>query len=307
MKQFKYISNLSEEELNKYIVHACINEDGNRCILIKNLVNKSVVSKYDTDNLEIRLNTVLHYDDIEYYFHVITAKKNDLESNKGFELVYDYIFKKIQNPVLDSELAGLILSIEEYFRITPERSNRTLQTGVWGELFCIKWLYEHGCSEILQKYHNNFFLKHDVELSKDLRMEIKTSLDQTRIHHFRHDQICRKDISILVASLIVEEAMQGTSLFTLFAQILDLIADFEDRFALQKIMKMCGVDQNNQGLSFTEKKAGDDIRFYDACSLPKLVIEMPQGVSKVEYNVDCAMGTPLDVDSLIYMINNTDG
>ena len=59
MKQFKYISNISEDELNTNIVHACINEDGYRCILIKNAVKKSVVSKYDTDNLGIRLNTVL--------------------------------------------------------------------------------------------------------------------------------------------------------------------------------------------------------------------------------------------------------
>ena len=73
------------------------------------------------------MNTVLVFNGTDYHFHIVTAKKNDQSANSGFELVYNYVFRKIQNPILDSELAGLALSIEEYFRITPERNNQALQ------------------------------------------------------------------------------------------------------------------------------------------------------------------------------------
>ena len=250
------------------------------------------------------MNTVLSFDGKDYYFHIVTAKKNDQYANDGFELVYDYVFRKIQDPILDSELAELVLSIEEYFRITPEKNNRVLQTGVWGELFCIKWIHDHGFESIIQRYHNNFYLKHDVEFSRTVRMEIKTTVDQKRIHHFRHDQICRVDISVLVASLVVEEAQQGTSLYSMFQQVLSLVHDVEDRFALQKSMKMCGVDEENHGLAFAEEKAAQDIRFYDAKDLPKLDISIPQGVTRIEYNVDCTLGIPLDNNQLIEFLNS---
>ena len=68
-------------------------------------------------------------------------------------------------------------------------------------------------------------------------------------------------------------------------------------------MKMCGVDMENQGLSFAEEKASHDIRFFDAKTLPMLTTEIPQGVSRVEYNVDCALGIPLDNNALLNMLN----
>ncbi len=302
MKQFKYIGSISEVELKSNVVHACINEDGFRCILIKNAEEKTVISKYDTDNLGIRMNTVLVFNDTNYYFHIVTAKKNNQESNVEFELVYDYIFRKIQEPILDTELAKLVLSIEEYFRITPQRDNRQLQIGVWGELFCIKKLYNSGYKHITEKYHNNFFLRHDVEISKKLRMEIKTSVNQKRIHHFRHEQICRNDIEIIVASLIVEEVQQGTSLFQFFNDIFDIVSDPEDRLALHKTMKLCGVSEENHGLIFSEEKAKEDIRFYDAKTLPMLKTDIPQGVSKIEYEVDCALGIPIDINIVVDML-----
>ncbi len=306
MRQFKYIGNIPSEELNNGIVHACINEDGFRCILIKNAVEKTVLSTYETDNLSIRMNTVLSFEDNNYYFHVVTAKMNDAAANSSFEMIYDYVFKKIQNPILDTELAELILSIEEFFRITPERNNRQLQIGVWGELFCVLYMFRQGYEDIIRKYHNNFYLKHDVEFSEKLRLEIKTTIDQNRIHRFRHDQLCRKDVEVIVASLVLEEAQIGLSLFSLFCEVLDLVEDVEDRFALQKLMKLCGVSEEKQGLSFSENKAEQDIRFYMAESLPMIIADIPKGVTKLEYNVDCDLGNPMPLETVIELIDNSE-
>lgn len=304
MKQFKYIGNIDERDLEENVVHACINEHGFRCILIKNSEEKTVQSKYDTDNLEIKLNSVLSFVDNGYFFHIITSKRNDAESNEGFELVYDYIFKKIQHPIADSELAGLVLSLEEYFRITPERDNRKLQVGVWGELFTIKNLYSNGYKEILEKYHDNFYLKHDVEINSKTRIEIKTSTNQNRIHHFSHDQICRKDVNVYVVSLILEEAQAGVTLWEMFKHVIGLLQSPDSIFSMQKLMKMCGVSEEKQGLSFSEEKAKQDIRFYDAKVLPMIQGDIPQGVTKIEYDVDCALSEFISESAFISKITD---
>ena len=135
-------------------------------------------------------------------------------------------------------------------------------------------------------------------------MEIKTSVNQKRIHHFGHEQICRKDVDVIVASLIVEEVQQGISLYQMFSKIFSLLTDPDDRFALNKTMKLCGVSEENQGLIFSEEKAREDIRFYDAKSLPKLNTDIPSGVSKVEYDVDCAIGVPIEFKSREYLKKN---
>ena len=303
MKQFKYIGNIAVEELNTISVHACINEDGFRCILIKNAQKKTILTKYDTDNMEIKLNSVLQFMNEDYYFHIITSKNNDKESNEQFRIVYEYIFQKIQEPVTDDALAKLVLSLEEYFRITPEKDNRKLQIGVFGELLCIDYLHKNGCDNILQKYHNNFFLKHDVEISEKLRIEIKTSINEKRIHHFRHDQLCREDVFVIVASVLLEESREGTSLWNMFERVIALLNDPDDIFAIRKVVRMCDVSEDKQGLCFSEGKAWQDIRFFDAKSLPQVLGVIPPGVTKVEYDVDCALGNNIVVSDVIKKIS----
>ena len=71
MRQFKYIGNITPEELETQIVFPCFDEDGYRCILIKNAFEKTVVSKYETDNMVIKLNAKLLFESKEYFFHII--------------------------------------------------------------------------------------------------------------------------------------------------------------------------------------------------------------------------------------------
>lgn len=299
MKQYKYIGNITRQELDEGIVQACINEDGFRCVLIKNAEPKTVLSRYETDNMEIKLNATLAFNDQNYYFHIITTKKNDYEANRNFDLVYEYIFMKIKEAVSDDMLAKLILSLEEYFRISPERDSRKLQIGVWGELFCVLTLYKLGYVGVIEKYHNNFFLKHDIEFSDSIRMEIKTTVGTKRIHHFRHDQICRADVVVLVASLLLEESQEGLSLYELANLVMNIMSEPDDIFALQKILRLCGISEENKGLIISKDKALEDIRYFLANQLPMLDSEIPQGISNVEYDVDCSFGEHIDLDMYI--------
>ena len=303
MKEFKYISNISKEDIDSNIVIPCIDEQGYHAILIKNSILKEVSTKYSTDNLNVQIDTVLHFDNNGYYFHIITATKNDIYSISQFEVIYEYIFKKISEPISGNELNILITSIEDYFRTTPEKDLFSLQVGVFGELFTIKYFYESGYKEIIDKYHDNFYSKHDVEIDENNRIEIKSTVSEKRIHTFKHNQIFRNDINVYVSSVMLEQSKEGLSLFDLFQEVIALYENPDSILALKKLMKRCGVGEENVGLKFAESKAYNDLKVYDAKVLPKINIPAPDGVTNIKYDVDCSMAEPINIEDFICIVN----
>jgi hypothetical protein len=151
MIQYKYIAEYKKEEIDNLNVISCINQDGFNTILIKNSLKKSVVTTLNTDNLSVKLNSQLLLNNENYYFHIISSKNNDYINKTKFDVIYEYIFSKMTSPVTDTELAVLINSLEELFKITPEKDTFKMQVGVFGELLVIKELYKNGYIKILEK------------------------------------------------------------------------------------------------------------------------------------------------------------
>ena len=299
MKEFKYISTISKDDIDSNVVIPCIDEQGYHAILIKNSILKEVSTKYSTDNLNVQIDTVLHFENNGYYFHIITATKNDMYSISQFEVIYEYIFKKISEPISGNELNILITSIEDYFRTTPEKDLFSLQVGVFGELFTIKYLYESGYKRIIEKYHDNFYSKHDVEIDEENRIEIKSTSSEKRIHTFKHNQIFRDDINVYVSSVMLEQSKEGLSLYDLFQEVIEMYDNPDSILGLKKLMKRCGVGEENVGLKFAEAKAYNDIKIYDAKGLPKINLPAPDGVTNIKYDVDCALAESLNISEFI--------
>lgn len=304
MIQFKYISSLTEEELKEKTVIPCTDEDGFSCILIKNNKNKILATGYSTDNLDVKINRVLSRNGDDYFVHVIKAKKSDSYSKMQFNTIYEYVFKKIEEPIDDVQLSGLITSLEDYFKMTPEKSKRDIQIGVFGELFTIKHLYDCGFKDIVNKYHTNFYSKHDVEINKDLRLEIKTTTSEKRIHHFKHNQIKRSDVEVLVASILLEESKEGVSLREMFEMVIPLFSNADSIFALKKLMIRCGLEDNENGMAFSFEKAGNEIKYFNAHNLPKIDHESFEGITNIEYDVDCSNCEAYNVFDLISKLNS---
>ena len=302
MKQFKYITTITEEELASNVVISCINENNMPCILIKNKLKKTVNSFYSTDNLDVKFNAVLKLHDIPYYFHIITSKKNDAFSASQFAIVFEYVFNKIGIPIDESGLSLLFGSIEEFFKTTADNNPLALQIGVFGELLVVKQIYYAGYKSIIEKYHKDFFLKHDIEINDQLRIEIKTTSSSRRIHRFQHAQIHRNDIDVFVASSMIEEAQEGLSLYDLFIQVIALYDNPDDVFALQKTMKRCNVSNANKGIIVSEEKALKDIKYYDARLLPQIPIDDLNGVTNISYDVDCSFTPDIGISEFINIL-----
>lgn len=303
MDRKKYITDLTKEEVDASVVIKCLDKDGKLCILIKNSLCKKTSFVYQTDNLMANFDIVLTLDDEEMYFHIITLKKT-IDAEEQFDMIYDYIFKKIDSPMNSSELIILLKSIEELFKITPEKDNINFQIGVYGELFCLTHLYNLGYESIIEKYHDNFYTKHDVEINERIRLEIKSTIKEKRIHSFRHNQICRDDIDVFVCSVMLEYSKEGKTLYDLFMDAIKLYSNPDSIFSLKKLMKKCGVDQEKQGISISFEKANQDFKVFDAKSLPHIVGNIPNGVTNVEYDVDCELNEGMNLTDFIIFLNS---
>lgn len=304
MMKFKYIANLTLDEIDSSVVIPCIDEQGNHALLIRNALEKSVTTNFSTDNLNVKIDTMLYVGVKCFYFHIISSNKNDLYSIGQFEIIYEYIFKKIKDPITGNELSALVTSIEDYFRTTPEKDLFSIQVGVFGELFAIKYLYENGYENIVDKYHQNFYSKHDIELDTKNRIEIKTTVSEKRIHSFKHNQIYRNDVNVYVCSIMLEQSKEGTSLYELFLQIINLYSNPDSIFALEKLMKKCGVGEENVGLRFAMEKANNDIKIFNVEKLPKIEMEPPKGVTNVKYDVDCSFAENINISEFVAFVNH---
>ena len=302
MTQFKYLSNISTEELNAYSVIPCIDEEGNQCILIKNSKEKLVQSGYSTDNLDIKLNRILHRGETDYFFHIIKSKKHDGYSQQQFNIIFEYVFKKIERPISDVDLSSLITSLEDYFKLTPESNKREIQIGVFGELLTIQYLWNAGYKDIVTKYHTNFYSKHDVEINNCLRLEVKATTSEKRIHHFKHNQITRDDVEVIISSVLLEESKEGLTLKELFNQVMELFDDPDSIFALQKLMIRCGLNEENSGMAFAYQKAVNDIRFFNSKNCPKIPVISIDGITNIEYDVDLSTTEYYLIDDLISIL-----
>ena len=296
----KYITNLTKEEVENNVIISCLDEKGNHSILIKNSLKKIITSNFDTDHLNFQFDSLLKVEDKEFYFHIITCKNNDCL--KEFNIINEYIFKKIVKPISGNDFAKLISSLEEFFKITPDKENLTLQIGVFGELLTIKFLYESGYEEILKKYHKNFYSKHDIEIDEKTRIEIKTTISEKRIHNFKHNQICRNDAKVFLISNMLEQSQEGYSLFQLFEDVLKLYNDPDSVFELKKLMKRCNIDEKHEGIKIAYIKAINDLKIFDTLDLPKINGAIPNTITNINYDVDCSFANDILVDDFIKTI-----
>lgn len=298
MNQIKYMADLTQEELKNNNVFLCYSEGACYSILIKNALPKETTTKNTTDHLTIKQNAVLYYSGEPYYFHIISMSNVNTEYNKQFLIIYNYLFSKIEKPLKDIELTMLIVTLEEIFKVTPEKEYSELQTGVYGELLTVKYLYELGVTSILSMYHEDFYTKHDIEIDDKNRIEIKTAISDKRIHKFKHDQICREDVNVFVASVLLEKAKEGYSLFDLFEEIINLYNSPDSYLSLNKLMVRCNVSEENKGLTVSLEKALNEIKIFEANNLPHLETNIPKGVSSIMYDVDCSLNDGMEKEEI---------
>jgi hypothetical protein len=293
----KYISQLTPQDVEGLIVVLSKDDKERPALLIRSSSISPDKKIEETSSLILITNVGLGIagsDGKAEVFHALVLKNTSDAFLSYFSTAAEFIQRSCPAPVSKEQILVLFGSIKELFQTEEEKEKAALQIGVFGELLVLRYLDGLGLSSIYDMYHDDFFSKHDIEVNKNTRIEVKTSIKESRVHRFDHNQIFRNDVRVFVASSLLEKTEDGLTLFDLFGQVEEKVHDANKFLFLEKLKKRCGVDSKNPGLCVSEEKAYQDLRFFRAEDLPHLVEDNPLGVTNVSYDVDCSRSNALD-------------
>jgi len=298
MKVYKYITEIDKKTFDTQVIIPCVNDDGYRTILIKNKTSNIHSSSYTTKYLLIKKNVVLTKDGEDYFCHIISCRYADAYINRNFDIINDYIFNKIVFPIDENEFSELLNSIEQLFKKAPDDIENQ-QVGIAGELLTLLYFYNYGYINIINHYHKDYFSRHDIEISDKKKIEVKTTLDEKRIHKFNHEQLNNKSFDLYVSSVKLFKVEKGMSLYQLFMQVIEKTTSHETKFLLHKLMNYCNVDESDQGIIFSFENSISTVKLIKSSNIPQITAEIPKGVSKVSYYSDCEFVDEISISEIL--------
>lgn len=286
MNQYKYITDITKKDFEKLIVIPCINNEGFRTIIIKNSLKKDYPGPYSTRYLNIKKNITLTNNGELYYVHLISCKESNEYLNRCFDIIYEYLFKKIDAPINELEFSELINTIEELFGKASQNIEQ-IQIGTAGELITLMYLYEKGFKNIFDKYHKNSYSKHDIEINERTKIEVKTTVKEGRIHRFSHSQLNDDNMEVFISSVRLFTVENGMTLYQLFRKVIEISSNYETTFSLRKIMNYCNLDVTNQGIVFNYDESFNNVKLMRREDLPRFIESIPNGIINLSYDVIC--------------------
>lgn len=280
----QYIADISPKDVLERNVISCTNFDNNKTILIRSSDNSKETLTFENEYFLMKNNIVLSVAGEEIgNFHIMVCKKNDINSINHFFRVCDYLFIRPNIALSAEEMLKLFGSLETIFKTHSER-NLELEIGLYGELSLLNYLYEQN-NDIYKLWHAEFFSKHDLELNNKTKIEVKTTVKDTRKHRFSHDQIVRLHLHVFVVSIMLKTVENGLSLYDLCVNTMNML-DNNQLLSLEILMKKLGLSEEYGGINCIKEETYESIKLFDANKIPHIEEEIPEGVSCIKYDID---------------------
>lgn len=288
--------------LNEYIIHnpsetnnvyfLASDENGCRCILLKSS-DSYAPQRLKTDCMTLKTNVDMtdeNQNSIGKY-HVIQCISQDIEINSTFIRVCNYLFSAVTQMIDTSYIIRLLQDLQTIFETSADNNAHGLQIGVCGEMLLLKYLRQNGRDDIADKWHSDFYTKHDIEINSNYKIEIKTTGSERRIHSFKHNQIVSNN-KVTVASVMIEECEQGNYLYDLMIEMQKAFEDLSKKILIERLMRRCSISEESKGIIFDEKYSFEKIKFYNATDIPHIEAAIPPGVTNVNYEVNLDSNIP---------------
>ncbi|MDR3239017.1 MAG: PD-(D/E)XK motif protein [Clostridiales bacterium] len=165
------------------------------------------------------------------------------------------------------------------------RANQMELQGFFGELYAIKYFYEQGpnISDYWQKKEK---MKFDFSISAQKKLEVKTTTNELRVHHFRHEQLLSDLYDICVISILLREDDQGLSLLELIKEVRGIaMGNFNTLMYIEDFVR--NFDESElSNIKFDVAYLNKNLHIYRAEDVPRFKENQPMGVSKTEYDSD---------------------
>ena len=282
----EYVTHINHKALLQNNVVTGTDSSGRASVLIRNIDPTSESVSFENDYFIMKNSIVLEHNGTPVgNFHILICKKTDALSVDHFNRVCDYLFVKPDNGYASAEMLKLFYSLETIFAVTGSH-DRSLEIGLYGELTVINYLYDNKFGDLYKTWHTDFFNKHDFEIDKTTKVEVKTTTNDIRIHSFRHNQICRDGIDIYVVSSLLQPCEKGLSLYDLCKRTISLLDNSEQMLAIELLMNKLGLNANYHGISCIQKESYNNLALFNVKDIPRISSEIPVGVSNIHYDVD---------------------
>lgn len=172
--------------------------------------------------------------------------------------------------------------------------------GLYTELFSILKFKE--LLNLGNYWHTDEKMKFDFSLSKSIKLEVKSTIGETRKHHFKHNQLFNDQLEIIVLSYLLRKDDQGLSLSSLIEESYSLLTNNPKQMTrLQKIM--FDVDREIlNSINYSEPYTSQQLKIFRAKDIPQFSQSTPLGVANAEYDCFLSRVPELDFAEFVQML-----
>ena len=191
----------------------------------------------------------------------------------------------MQGRVRARDITELVHQLVVLLRLMKQPGQRRFR-GLWGELFVI--LRGANSATMINAWHREGYERFDFSRGRE-RLEVKSSSNRLRNHFFGLEQVCPPSgVSVLVASVQVEEQTNGSTLGGLWDRVADAAPSGDARLKVERICVEALGEDLSTGRAFSAdwNLAMDSISFYGVTDIPRPPCDCPAGVSDVRFRSD---------------------
>lgn len=267
--------------------------------LVSEEKTKSIIES--TKSLSLYLNVLC-----EVYYDSIIMKKN-LNIIVLKDIKYLDIFINMSKIFLENQtnysFMRYFLYLRELFGVEGKKDIKELQ-GLFGELFTMKYFKSILGKDISPFYQSKSKMKFDYSFSDNKKMDVKTTLKEERIHHFKNEQLNSLRYDIKIASVLLLRDDKGLSLFDLIHDCKIIFShSLTTWFNIEKMVKNF-TEAELKSISFNEKYLIDGIRIFDSTDIPKLTEKTKDGIFNVEFDSNLTTCNHMTLTQISEWIND---
>ncbi len=293
---YDHFSNLTENghnyKLFKYtdLLYVGIDSDGVPTVLCKSSKPARTSIRQKTRKLSIECNMFVQFDvdgiQEKSTVHIIKCFCNSKKERDIFLELCPLFIDASKADDQEDALLEVVTILTSFFANNVEPSDIELQ-GLYGELYTM-WFYRTVVN--LGKYwQSRQKMTFDFSLTDEIKIEVKTTTQNERKHHFRHEQLTEDPYKVFIISYMMRRDDEGLSLYDLIEMVKPLLKDEPKKImAIDRFIKNTSEDRLKE-FRFNVGFADQRKKVYRASDVPKFNEHTPSGISNAEY--DCNLDT----------------
>lgn len=219
---------------------------------------------------------------------IILCKSEDEKVKRLFLKSLEGTILSLESKISQKEINEFFKALIKLFEKISKKKESAL-IGLWGELFIIYNCKDNeNLKNIINAWHPENEETFDFYMGNE-GIEIKTTSQGNRKHHFSYEQLSSNNNKIIIASIMLRASNSGFSVKDLKEKILKNLKDqtcIDKLNYLYDIITINSTDEEIEKAKYDLNWALNNISFFDQKNVPKINETLQQGVSDVKFISD---------------------